>query len=179
MTKYQPAQVRERFATAVSLLRQLQGDFRSVEESFRGITLEVQQRQVEGRETRGGILEFALDAEDVLKNEDQGVSFYEFVRLILSPTQTERLERIIQEVRRIPELWTQPEGLETIRGMVTLLQNEAAKVMRTNQRLSTSLRRLLDARAHAERQRIARLLQEIRRTRCLGRPRSAAGGRRN
>jgi hypothetical protein len=162
VTKYQPAQVRERFATAVSLLRQLQGDFRSVEESFRGITLEVQQRQVEGRETRGGILEFALDAEDVLKNEDQGVSFYEFVRLILSPTQTERLERIIQEVRRIPELWTQPEGLETIRGMVTLLQNEADKVMRTNQRLSASLRRLLDARAHAERQRIARLLQEIR-----------------
>jgi hypothetical protein len=34
--------------------------------------------------------------------------------------------------------------------------------MRTNQRLSTTLRRLLDARAHAERQRIAQLLREIR-----------------
>jgi len=162
VSKYQPAQIRERFGTAVSLLRQLQGDFRAVEESFRDITLQVQQRQVEGQDTRGGILEFALDAEDLLKQEDQGVSFYEFVKLILSPSQTERLERIIQEVRRIPELLTHHEGLETVRGMVTLLQAEADKVMRTNQRLSATLRRLLDARAHAERQQISRLLRQIR-----------------
>ena len=57
----------ERFVTAVMLLRQLQGDFRAVEESFRDITIQVQQRQVAGRETRGKILEFALDAEDLLK----------------------------------------------------------------------------------------------------------------
>lgn len=162
VTKYQPAQIRERFATGVVLLRQLQGDFRAVEESFREITSQVQRREVEGRDTRGGILEFALDAEDVLKKDDQGVSFYEFVRLILSPTQTERLDRVIDAVRRIPELTTQQDGLETVRGMVTLLQHEAEKVMRTNQRLSTTLRRLLDARAHADRRRIAQLLREIR-----------------
>ncbi|MGD0898775.1 MAG: DUF3375 family protein, partial [Thermoguttaceae bacterium] len=75
VTRYQPAQIRERFATAVSLLKQLQGDFRAVEEKFKEITQQVQQRQNEGRDTRGGILEFALDAEDVLKCEDQGVSF--------------------------------------------------------------------------------------------------------
>jgi len=159
--KYHPAQIRERFATAVSLLRQLQGDFRAVEESFRDITTQVQQRQIGGRDTRGMILEFALDAEDLLKQKDQGVSFYEFVRLILSPTQTERLEGIVKEIRRIPELMQQQDGLEAIRGMVTLLQNEAEKVMRTNQRLSATLRRLLDARANAERQRIAELLREI------------------
>lgn len=161
ISKYQPAQIRERFSTAVSLLRQLQGDFRAVEESFRDITTQVQQRQVGGYSTRGQILEFALDAEDLLKQEDQGVSFYEFVRLILSPSQTERLEKIIREVRRIPELMQQQEGLETVRSMVTLLQNEAGKVMRTNQRLSATLRRLLDVRAHAERQRVAHLLREI------------------
>ena len=64
----------ERLGTAVSLLRQLQSDFRAVEESFREITLQVQQRQAECQDTRGWILEFALDAEDVLKQEDQGVS---------------------------------------------------------------------------------------------------------
>eukprot|EP00913_Durusdinium_trenchii_P013432 g12613.t1 len=162
VSKYQPSQIRERFATAVQLLRQLQADFRAVEESFRKITMQVQQRQVAGRETRGGILEFALDAEDVLKQEDQGVSFYEFVRLILSPTQTERLEQVVKEVRFIPELTGQQDGLETVRGMVALLQAEAAKVMRTNQRLSTTLRRLLDERAHAERKRVAELLRDIR-----------------
>ncbi|MEX0726924.1 MAG: DUF3375 domain-containing protein [Planctomycetaceae bacterium] len=161
ISRYQPAQIRERFSTAVSLLRQLQGDFRAVEDSFRDITSQVQQRQTGGNETRGRILEFALDAEDLLKQEDQGVSFYEFVRLILSPSQTERLEKIIREVRRIPELDHQQEGLETIRNMITLLQNEADKVMRTNQRLSATLRRLLDVRAHAERQRVAQLLRDL------------------
>ena len=160
--RYRPAQIRERFITAVSLLRQLQGDFRAVEESFREITRQVQQRQVEGSDTRGGILGFALDSEDVLKQEDQGVSFYEFVRLILTPSQTERLESIIREVRRIPELESQREGMDTVRSMVRVLQNEAEKVMRTNQRLSATLRRLLDARAHAERQRIASVLRQIR-----------------
>ena len=161
ISKHQPAQIRERFSTAVSLLRQLQGDFRAVEDSFREITAQVQQRQQGGLESRGTILEFALDAEDLLKQEDQGVSFYEFVKLILSPSQIERLEKVIREVRRIPELVQQQEGLETVRNMVTLLQNEAEKVMRTNQRLSATLRRLLDARAFAERQRVSRLLQEI------------------
>jgi hypothetical protein len=161
VAKYQPAQVRERFSTAVSLLRQLQGDFRAVEDSFRDITLQVQKRQQSGLESRGKILEFALDAEDLLKQEDQGVSFYEFVKLILAPSQTERLEKLIQQVRKLPELRQQREGLESVRNMVTLLQSEAEKVMRTNQRLSATLRRLLDARAFAERQRIAGLLQEL------------------
>src|SRR5262249_6087541 len=98
VTRYQPAQIRERFATAVSLLKQLQGDFRAVEEKFKEITRQVQQRQAEGQDTRGGILGFALDAEDVLKREDQGVSFYEFVRFILSPSQQERLEAIVQQL---------------------------------------------------------------------------------
>ena len=159
---YHPQQIRERFLTAVSLLKQLQGDFRSVEESFRAITIQVRQQQAEGQRSRGGILEFALDAEDLLKQEDQGLSFYEFVRLILSPTQTEKLERIVETVRRLPELIDQQEGIETVRGMISLLQREAEKVMRTNQRLSATLRRLLDSQAHAERQRIADVLREIR-----------------
>jgi hypothetical protein len=162
VSRYQPAKIRERFATAVTLLRQLQGDFRAVEDSFRGITAQVQQRQVAGSDARGAILAFALDAEDLLKREDQGVSFYEFVRLILSPDQTEQLEEITEAVRRIPELNQQQEGVEAVRGMVSLLQSEALKVMRTNQRLSASLRRLLDSQAHAERQRIASLLRELR-----------------
>ncbi|MEX2170716.1 MAG: DUF3375 domain-containing protein [Pirellulales bacterium] len=162
VTRYQPAQIRERFATAVSTLKQLQGDFRAVEEKFKDITLHVQHRQAEGRETRGGILGFALEAEDVLKKEDQGVSFYEFVRFILSPAQQEKLQAIIDELGRIEEILDQREGLETVRRMVPLLLDEAEKVMRTNQRLSSTLRRLLDRQAYQDRQRISSLLREIR-----------------
>lgn len=161
VTPYQPAQIRERFATAVSLLKQLQGDFRAVEDKFREITRQVQKRQAEGQDTRGGILGFALDAEDVLKREDQGVSFYEFVRFILSPSQQERLESIIRQLGCVQELADQADGLETVRRMVPLLLAEAEKVMRTNQRLSATLRRLLDLRARRDRERVAELCAEI------------------
>ncbi len=162
VTTYQPAQVRERFTTAMSLLRELQSDFRAVEESFRLITVEVQQREIDGKNSRGEILEYALDAEDILKQKDQGVSFYEFVRMILSPTATEKLERIVEDVRKLPDLSSEHENLMTARTMVATLQAEAQKVMRTNQRLSATLRRLLEARSSAERKRVAQLLQEIR-----------------
>ncbi|MEN6498098.1 MAG: DUF3375 domain-containing protein [Thermoguttaceae bacterium] len=162
VARYQPSQIRERFAMAVSLLKQLQGDFRAVEEKFKEITQQVQQRQNEGRDTRGGILEFALDAEDVLKREDQGASFHEFVRFILSPAQQDKLEVIIQQLVRIEELAEQADGLETIQRMVPMLLAEAQKVMHTNQRLSATLRRLLDVRAYRDRQRVAELLREIR-----------------
>jgi hypothetical protein len=162
VVRYQPAQIRERFATAVATLKQLQGDFRAVEEKFRTITLHVQRQQAEGRDTRGGILGFALEAEDVLKREDQGVSFYEFVRFILSPAQQERLQTIIEELARIKEILEQREGLEAVQRMVPLLLDEAEKVMRTNQRLSSTLRRLLDRHAFQDRQRVSTLLREIR-----------------
>jgi hypothetical protein len=160
--KLEPAAIRERFATAVSLLRQVLGDFRAVEDRFKEITQEVQQRQIAGKDSLGNILQFALDSEDVLKQDDQGVSFHEFVRFILSPTQQEKLQSLIMDLVRIKDIASQHEGLTTVRRMVPLLLAEAEKVMRTNQRLTATLRRLLDARSASERKRLALLLQEIR-----------------
>lgn len=158
----EPAATREQFAMAVALLKQLMGDFRAVEDRFREITRDVQRRQNKGQETRGSILEYALDSEDLLKKEDQGVSFYEFVRFILSPAQQEKLQEIITELGRLEAIAQQADGLATVRRMVPLLLAEAEKVMRTNQRLSATLRRLLDSRAATDRQRLAQLLVEIR-----------------
>lgn len=83
---YTSTAIRERFADAVSNLASLQGDFRAVEDRFKEITPDVQKRQADVEGSRGHILGQALAAEDSLKLQDQGVSFDEFVRLILSPT---------------------------------------------------------------------------------------------
>lgn len=160
--RYEPAAVRERFATAVAMLKELLADFRAVEDRFKEITRQVQKRQLDGKETRGDILQFALDSEDVLKRDDQGVSFYEFVRFILSPAQQEKLQAIIAELGRLEELSQQADGLITVRRMVPSLIADAEKVMRTNQRLSACLRRLLDARSAGDRRRLTQLLAEIR-----------------
>lgn len=159
---YTPTAIRERFSEAVADLIQLQGDFRAVEESFKQITRDVQRRQTQRQGTRGQILGYALDAEDALRGQDQGVSFHEFVRLVLSPSKQEELEEIIARLDQIVELSDQADGLRRIHGMVPSLLAEAQKVLRTTQRLSTTLRRLLDTRATAGRQRLAELLAEIR-----------------
>ena len=157
-----PTRIREQFALAVSLLRELQRDFRAVEERFKEITHEVQLRHGHGLDSRGGILAGALDAVDELRSDDQGVSFYEFFRFIQSPEQQDRLREIVRQLERIRDLAEQSEGLAAVRRMMPLLLAEANKVTETERRLSATLRRLLDVQGQRERRRVADLLREIR-----------------
>ncbi len=159
---YRPAQIRERFQTAVDLLKALQSDFRAVEERFLAITRDVQQQQTSGDKTRGGILGFALDAEDLLKQQDEGISFFAFVAFLFSPTQQAALRKNIEEVLRLGALADQKESLGRVRRMVPALLAEADKVMKTTARLSSTLRRLLDAQAAAQRLRLAQVLRELK-----------------
>jgi hypothetical protein len=125
---YEPAQVRERFATAVTLLKQLLGDFRAVEDRFKEITRQVQERQVDGKESRGTILAFALDSEDLLKGEDQGVSFYEFVNSIRSPVHQDRLQAMIEGLTQ-PRAHAEHEptaGLARRSGALEVLREDGA-----------------------------------------------------
>lgn len=161
VTTHSPTAIRERFADVISDLISLQGDFRAVEESFKSITRDVQRQQTEAAETRGSILGFALDAEDRLKEEDQGASFQAFVRLILSQTQQNSLEKLIAQLDEINELAEQTEGKHRIRGMIGNLSAEAEKVLSTTRRLSHTLRRLLDSRSSASRMRLTEVLREI------------------
>lgn len=158
---HSPTALRERFNDVVSDLISLQGDFRAVEESFKAITRDVQKQQVESAESRGDILAYALDAEDRLKEDDQGASFQAFVRLILSQTQQDDLERIIGQLDEITELAKLVEGKQRVKGMIKSLSAEAEKVLRTTRRLSSTLRRLLDSRTSAARRRLAQVLRAI------------------
>ncbi len=162
VSTYTSTAIRERFADAVSDLSSLQGDFRAVEECFKEITRDVQKRQAELDGSRGEILGYALAAEDSLKLQDQGVSFDEFVRLILSPSKQDQLERIFSQLDEIEVLVDQVEGMRRIHGMIGSLSDEADKVLRTTRRLSSTLRRLLDSRATSSRLRLATVLREIR-----------------
>ena len=161
VSTHSPTAIRERFADVVSDLVSLQGDFRAVEESFKAITRDVQKQQTVASDSRGEILGFALDAEDRLKEEDQGASFQAFVRLILSHSQQDELEQIIAQLDQISELTKQSDGKRRIKGMIGSLSAEAEKVLRTTRRLSATLRRLLDSRASTSRMRLASVLREI------------------
>lgn len=153
--------IRERFSDVISDLISLQGDFRAVEESFKSITRDVQKQQTEAMETRGQILGFALDAEDRLKEEDQGASFKAFVDLLLSQSQQDELEKIIAQLEEMVELESQTEGKLRVKSMVSQLSQEAERVLNTTRRLNSTLRRLLDSRVSTTRLRLATVLREI------------------
>ncbi len=157
-----PPQLRERFQTAMNLLKELQSDFRAVEERFQIIARDVHKLRVTGSESRGTILGFALDSEDLLKQQDEGVSFFAFVRFLLSPAQQQALRKNIEEIHRLEALADQQDSLARLRKMISALLAEADKVMRTTQRLSATLRRLLDAQSTEHRVRLANVLRDIR-----------------
>lgn len=161
VSTYSPTAIRERFSDVVNDLVSLQGDFREVEDRFKAITRDVQKQQAEAARSRGGILGDALDAEDRLKQGDQGASFDAFVRLILSQNQQDELERIIAQLDDLIELAEQVDGKQRVKGMIDSLSAEASRVLGTTRRLSSTLRRLLDSRASTTRLRLAQVLSEI------------------
>ena len=158
---YNPVQVREKFQLAVGLLKTLQSDFRAVEERFHDIAITVQQQQQAKLGTRGEILSKALDAEDVLKNEDEGISFYAFIGFLFSPDGQQALRATIDEVIRLEAIQEDHDSIATLRTMVRSLLREADKVLATNGRLSTSLRKLLNVEAVEDRKQTAEVLRDI------------------
>jgi Protein of unknown function (DUF3375) len=154
-------EIRERFGVIVEMMKQVQGDFRHVEESFKEITRELQRRQL-GDADYGELVSYALAAEDELKNGDQGRSFEAFTHLIFSHQSQNEFSELIDKAQNLEELNSQRQGLKTLEKMPSLLLAEAQKVMETTQRLSRSLRLLLDEKASNDQRLIRKIMSEIR-----------------
>ncbi len=159
---YKPVQIRERFKMAVDLLKALQGDFRAVEERFHTIAREVQKKQQQAAGSRGEILGTALDSEDLLKTEDEGISFYAFVSFLFSPDGQHGLRETIDEVTRLDSIQDQRDAIEHLRNMVPSLLRESDKVLKTTGRLSSTLRKLLDPKAAEDRRQLTEILRDIK-----------------
>lgn len=154
-------QVRERFQLATQQLSQLKSEFRAVEDRFKSITRGVQQRIIAASDSRGEILQFALDSEDMLKHGDQGRSFFEFLKLIHSPESQDQINELVERLSEVEALAAEHDELAQLRTMVPTLIAEAEKILRTTQHLSTTLRRLLDARSTRHHQQLSKVLRDI------------------
>ncbi len=163
---YGPSKIRDQFQLAVGLLKTLQSDFRAVEERFFDIAMRVQQDQQAALDSRGQILGNAMDSEDLLKTEDEGISFYAFIAFLFSPDGQKTLRETIDEVVRLEAIQDQRDSIYRLRTMVKSLLREADKVLKTNGRLSTSLRKLLNLEAAEDRRQTAEVLRDIKQLAC-------------
>lgn len=160
---FNETQLRERFMSANGLTRQLMGDFRAVEQNFRELTRKVQEAQLEIGSRRGTVVGRVLDADEALKESDQGRSFETFFRFLMSERKQRELKETIAAVYELDALRSLAKNQGFLRRIVRNLLNSADHIVESNRRLTEKLRQMLDERNLRENRRVADLIVEVQR----------------
>jgi hypothetical protein len=159
---YSDTQIKERFFEITKSARELLGDFKEVEQNFKEITRGIYQRQAERSLTRGGILGYALDRIDELKDNDQGRSFYSFWEFLISDARQDELKEL---VGRVLDLLTERDILARDPLLTSLkrqLHANGQKVFESNQMLAEKLNRIIAEQNLKDRKRVLQTIDEIR-----------------
>jgi hypothetical protein len=160
---YTEVQVRERLQGVRDGAGSLLGDFREVEERFREIGRQVQERRLEGILAKGWIVGDLLDADDELRSSPQGQSFDSFHRLLLAPDGQDELLRLVEKVARLPELEGEIDMVRLLRDLLDRFLSSAEQVEGAVRSMAGQIRRVLDERRAGEDRRARELVDEIRR----------------
>lgn len=155
-------QINERYARVLATARELLGDFRQVEENFKRIAREIAERHAQPGVTKGAIVGHMLDSHDALRASEQGQSFFAFWELLLSSERQERFQEAAAAVSALESLDQDHRRNQLLCHFIGHLLREGEKVVESHQRMSGSLRRVLDTRHLSERRRLGELLQEVR-----------------
>jgi Protein of unknown function (DUF3375) len=160
--RYNPTQLRERFLEASALARQLLRDFRLVEDRFRALARSIQEAQMQPGMRKGTVVEYVLDTDAELKNSDQGRSFYTFWEFLISPSQSDEFQQLLDGLTTLAELRSSLREDHLIQRLPGYLVAAGEKVVLSNARLAEQLRRLLDEQMRAENRRVQELIQQIK-----------------
>lgn len=156
-------QVRERFYLANTEARKLVSDFREVEENFKTITRTIRETAIQADKSKGDILGIVLDADDTLKESDQGKSFYAFWNFLLSPSLQEELKELTDKVYTLPEIEELNVKDRFLQRLKYHLLEAGDKVLRSNHRLADQLRKTIAEKNIRENRRVMELINEIKR----------------
>ncbi|MCC7050203.1 MAG: DUF3375 domain-containing protein, partial [Bacteroidia bacterium] len=162
---YNDTQIKERFFEINKLSKDLLSDFREVEQNFKEIIRNIYEKQSDRNYTKGGILGYALDALDELKQKDQGKSFYAFWHFLVNNQSQEELRVLIDDVyvllnkRHIPY-----EDDRFLKRLKVMLYQAGKKVIDSNKQLSAKLNKVLSERNMLEGRRTMELIADIRNT---------------
>ncbi len=161
--RFNKTQLQERFLLANQVTRQLIADFREVEQNFRKLTRTVQEVQLQPDTRKGAVINRVLDADEELKNSDQGRSFYGFWNFLMSTNKRQELKSLIQTIYGLEELQplTKENGL--LRRIERSLIDAGEYIVQSNHQLAEKLRQMLDERNIRENRLVAELIAEVQR----------------
>ena len=155
-------QIKERFLQANEVARLLLRDFAAVEDNFRNLAREVQEAQLRPDARKGAVLGAVLDADQQLKESDEGRSFYTFWEFLIARDKQTELDRLLSQVHEISELHELVREQRLLRQLPRNLFDAGEKIVASNGRLAEQVRRMLDERNLAERRRIRELIDQIK-----------------
>lgn len=135
-------------------------DFREIEDNFKEQARDLQALYLEKQVSKGDLVEHALDADDLLRNRDQGRSYFGFRLLMRSMESREELSQLVD---RAVELAGE-QGLETdvFNNLLGRLHNEVSTVQDAYRGISAQLRRIVEEQFAREARYLRDLLNETR-----------------
>ena len=155
-----PTQIKERYFQIEETARRLLGDFRQVEQNFRGLDLQMRERIATSVQPKGVLLDEIFGETDHIRNSDQGKSFDAFWEFLMSPSRQDELQNSLQTVNDLPEVRAVGPD-DFMRNVPYLLLGAGEKVHGTVAQLVEQLRRFVDDQAHQEHRRIIDLIRDI------------------
>ncbi|TVQ53038.1 MAG: DUF3375 domain-containing protein [Spirulina sp. DLM2.Bin59] len=161
--RYNTTQLRERFLAANNTTRQLMADFKAIEQNFRNLTRTIQEAQLQENSRKGALVNRVLDADQELKESDQGRSFYAFWTFLMSMEKRQELKSLINTVYNLEELKSVTQEYTVLRSIERNLLNAGEYIVQSNHRLTEKLRQMLDERNLNENRRVAELILEVQR----------------
>jgi hypothetical protein len=156
----EPGEVKDRLLDLDRTVEQFVADFRAIEENFKEQARALQQKFSEGGQTKGDVLEQALDAEDNLRRSDQGRSYFGFSAMMACPEDRKDLRACARKAAELSaELKIPADAFE---GLAGRLIEEESIVQNAYSRISRQLKRVVEDFQASEARRVKALLDDIR-----------------
>ena len=134
-----------------------------MEQNFRALTRTVQAAQLQANTRKGAVVGRVLDADEALKESDQGRSFYAFWNFLMSQSKRQELKSLIQAVYNLEELRPLSGEYALLRRIERSLIDAGQRIVQTNHLLAEKLRQMLDEDNLIENRRVAELITEVQR----------------
>ena len=134
-----------------------------MEQNFRALTRTVQTAQLQANTRKGSVLGRVLDADQALKESDQGRSFYAFWNFLMSQSKRQELKSLILAVYNLEQLRPLSGEYALLRRIERSLIDAGQRIVQTNHILAEKLRQMLDEDNLIENRRVAELITEVQR----------------
>jgi hypothetical protein len=152
--------VKSRVYDLVSMINRFLADFRSVEDSFRKQRDDIQNLYLEQEQSRGDILEGALDAVELLKDSDEGRSFFGFQRMLRSSEDVEKLRQLTEHSLALARQYTIDASI--LHGLVGRLLDEVNRTQHTYSAIAKQLHIVVEESFRRERRLLLDVLADIK-----------------